>query len=330
MNGLTDHIEMGFSGADGDPDLSALVTRISQIELYNVLFAAVYGSSEVTELRMQQALAQFVRSIQSFDSKYDEGFVATPNPNPNTNFANFTAQENLGKRLFSTAPNQGGAGCAVCHTPPSFALTANSGHNGVTGSLGGGSDFTNTRSPSLRDVVGLNGSSNGPFMHDGSLETLLDVVNHYNAIPAITPGLDPRLVQGGGPGGGGPGGGAQPQSLNLSEAEKGALVSFLETLTGDAVYSDERWSNPFDANNELSYVVLPTALSMNIETVGGQEEMVVTAAGVPGVTYLLRTSFDLENWDEGVPIVANASGVLEFATSADPERQFFVFAYEGQ
>lgn len=45
---IQDHIEMGFSGADGDPDLSALVDRVSQIELYQVLFTAVFGSEGVT------------------------------------------------------------------------------------------------------------------------------------------------------------------------------------------------------------------------------------------------------------------------------------------
>ena len=160
---IQDHIEMGFSGSDGDEGFSALIARLSEIELYQVLFTAVYGSPEVTEARMQQALAQFVRSIQSFDSKYDEGFVTAVNAN--ANFANFTAQENRGKRIFMTpAVVQGGAGCATCHVPPTFDIDPNSGHNGITGSLGGGQDFTNTRSPSLRDVVSQEGVPHGPFM----------------------------------------------------------------------------------------------------------------------------------------------------------------------
>lgn len=62
---------------------------------------------------MQQALAQFVRSIQSFDSKYDRGFVAAPNPN--ADFANFTERENQGKRLFMSPP--GGGRVAVLVAP---------------------------------------------------------------------------------------------------------------------------------------------------------------------------------------------------------------------
>lgn len=314
---IQDHIEMGFSGADGDPDFSALVARIAEIELYQVLFTAVYGSPEVTEERMQRALAQFVRSIQSFDSKYDEGLSSAPNPN--ANFVNFTAQENLGKRLFTDPPGPG-AGCAICHRPPTFDIDPNSGHNGIIGSLGGGTDLTNTRAPSLRDVVDRNGTPHGPFMHDGSKSTLLDVINHYNAIPGITPGLDPRLA------GPPPRPGTPPgtgQRLELSEAEKEALVAFLGTLTGTSIYTDEKWCSPFDANNELSFVVLPASAKVD----AGSGRLVLQAKGVPRVTYLLRSSHDLGGWDEGIEITANADGELIHEIAEGSRSGFFSFVY---
>ena len=65
---------------------------------------------------MQQALAQFVRSIQSFDSKYDRGFVAAPNPN--ADFANFTERENQGKRLFMSPPGGGEWRCWLRRVSP--------------------------------------------------------------------------------------------------------------------------------------------------------------------------------------------------------------------
>ncbi len=70
------HVEMGFSGTNGDPDFSDLVTKLSAIEEYQVLFVGVYGNSNITETRIQRALAQFIRSIQSFDSKYRRRAVA--------------------------------------------------------------------------------------------------------------------------------------------------------------------------------------------------------------------------------------------------------------
>lgn len=316
---IQDHIEMGFSGADGDPDLSALVERVSGIELYQVLFTAVYGTSGVTEDRMQRALAQFVRSIQSFDSKYDRGLASATNLN--ADFTNFTASENLGKRIFTRPPGPGGgAGCAACHQPPTFDIDPNSGHNGVITSLGGGQDLTNRRSPSLRDLVNANGGLNGPFMHDGSKATLLDVVNHYNAIPALTQGLDPRLA-GPPPRPGGPP--PEPQRLNLSENEKGALIDFLGTLTGSNIYRDEKWSSPFDDDNELSFVVLPAEARFSPEN----EVMTVEATGVPRVTYFLKSSSDLETWNDGVAITADENGLLSHEIQDMPKAKFFCFVY---
>jgi len=97
---------------------------------------------------------------------------------------NYTAVENAGKNIFMRPPNQGGAGCAGCHNPPEFDFTPVSGNNGVVTSLGGGSDFTNTSSPTLRDLADANGNPRGGFMHHASLPTLLSVIDHYNAIPA--------------------------------------------------------------------------------------------------------------------------------------------------
>lgn len=315
---IQDSVEMGFSGADGDPDFSALVERIAEMELYQVLFTAVYGSPQVTEQRMQSALAQFIRSIQSFDSKYDEGLSSAPNPN--ANFTNFTAQENLGKQLF-TAPPVPGAGCAACHRPPTFDIDPNSGHNRIIGSLTGGTDLTNTRSPSLRDVVDSQGRAHGPFMHDGSKATLLDVINHYNAIPGITPGLDRRLA-GPPPRPGMPPG--QGQRLNLTTEEKEALIAFLGTLTGSSIYTDEKWSSPFDENNELAFVVLPA--EARVASDSGQ--LMLRAKGVPRVTYLLKSSADLKSWNEGIEITANEDGELLHVMDGAPGSGFFSFVYQ--
>ncbi len=239
---IQDHIEMGFSGQNGDPSIDDLIVKLEAIDYYQELFTFVYGDAQITEVRMQEALAQFVRSIQSFDSRFDQGLAQANNLR--ANFPNFTAQENQGKNLFLTPPGgNGGAGCAGCHRAPEFDIDPNSRNNGVVGNLNDPTviDVTITRSPSLRDLVNNQGQLNGPLMHDGSLSTLLAVINHYddvNVIPGNT-NLDPRLRGGPGPGGG------QGQDLNLSDAEKAALVAFLRTLTGDQVYSDERWSDPF-------------------------------------------------------------------------------------
>jgi cytochrome c peroxidase len=243
---IQDHIEMGFSGNNGDPGINDLITKLSAIGYYDTLFTLAYGTSNITEARMQDALAQFVRSIQSFDSKFDVGLAANNNV-LNTPFANFTAEENAGKQLFLAPPNAGGAGCQGCHRAPEFDIAPNSLNNNIIGNLStpGTPDITVFRSPSLRNSVRANGASNGAFMHDGSKATLLDVVNHYNLITwnsAINPNLDNRLK---GPTNTG-------QNLNLTTAQKNNLVAFLQTLTGNAVYTDVRWANPFNTDGSLS------------------------------------------------------------------------------
>jgi cytochrome c peroxidase len=230
---------MGFSGAGGDPGFDDLVARLESIDYYNELFAFVYGDADVTENRIQLALAQFVRSIQSFDSRYDEGRSRVPNDE--SPFPNFTPRENMGKQLFLTPPQfgadgvrvGGGLGCGACHGAPEFDIDPNTLSNGAFATISGiGNEFTVTRAPSLRDVVNRDGGSNGGFFHTGLVE-LAAVVEHYNNIQ-LAPNLDSRLAPGG-----------QPQNLALTDVERNAVVSFLKTLSGNAVYTDEKWSDPF-------------------------------------------------------------------------------------
>ncbi|MEP3654987.1 MAG: cytochrome c peroxidase [Litorimonas sp.] len=240
---LQDANEHGFSGVGGRPGLADLITKLEALEYYQELFTFVYGDAEITEERLQLALAQFTKSIWSFDSRYDEGLAQTNNLA--ADFPNFTADENAGKRLFMQTPANGGGGCQGCHIAPEFDIRQGSGHNGVVGVAGspGEFDFTNTRSPSLRDLVDPDGRPNGPLMHDGSLPTLLDVVNHYDDIEVPTDPADRQeflntidnRLRGGGNG----------QNLNFSDAQKDQLVAFLETLSGSSIYSDEKLSDPF-------------------------------------------------------------------------------------
>lgn len=240
---LVDHNEHGFSGMNGRPGFADLVTKLEGLDYYQELFTFVYGDPEITEERLQLSLAQFTKSIFSFDSRFDEGRAQVANNGQD--FPNFTAEENAGKRLFLDPPPAGGAGCAGCHQPPEFDIRPGSGHNGVFAIAGSTTEFdlTNTRSPSLRDLVDPDGNSNGPFMHDGSLDSLLDVVNHYDSItePTTEPlrtqwrnTIDNRLLPGG-----------NPQNLNFNDTEKAQLVAFMRTLTGSNLYTDEKWSDPF-------------------------------------------------------------------------------------
>lgn len=241
---VKDHAEMGFSGLSGRPGITNLLTKLQGIGYYNELFKFVYGDITVTEARLQECLAQFVRSIQSFDSKYDAGRAQVANDGQP--FPNFTAQENNGKQIFIGAPVfdgtgtriGGGAGCNACHNAPEFDIDPNTKNNGIVGKIppAAGIDITVTRAPSLRDLINSTGVQNGPLMHTGNLQTLQNAIGHYNTIN-IAPGntnLDPRLTPNG-----------QGQKLNLTGAEMSAIEAFLRTLSGTNVYTDRKWSSPF-------------------------------------------------------------------------------------
>jgi cytochrome c peroxidase len=241
---IVDHLEMGFSGENGRGSINTLIGKLNTINYYKELFKFTFGDSVITENRMQNALASFINSIQSFDSKYDIGRAQVNNDNQP--FPNFTPAENQGKTLFITAPvfnavglrTTGGLGCNGCHNAPEFDIDPNTLNNGITGiaNSANGLDITNTRAPSLRDLTNAAGAINTPMMHTGVLRSLRAVINHYNTIN-LNPrnnNLDPRLR----PGGNG-------QNLNVTEAEIAAVVAFMQTLGGNNVYVNKKWSNPF-------------------------------------------------------------------------------------
>lgn len=240
---IRDHIEMGYSGENGDPNFNDLLAHLNTLEYYSTLFEFVYGDTEITEYRMQRALTQFIKSIQSFDTKYDIGRAQVPSNY--YNFPNFTNQENHGKNLFFTSPGNGGAGCFRCHSGSEISIVSITLNNGITGVIGDEDavDLFNSKAPTLRDLVNPQGQLNGPIMHDGSLLSLMDVVNHYNDLEPTdeNPQLDSRLF--------GPG-----NDIDFNQEQKEALVAFLETLTGDNVYTAEQWSNPFDSNGGIEVI----------------------------------------------------------------------------
>ena len=225
---IQNSVEMGFDAAHGG--LTALFTKLSSVAYYPALFSFAFGDSAITELRVQRALAQFQRSMVSTNSRWDTGYASTfsatlPDRGLSLALPNLTAEENQGRALFMAGPNAGGAGCAACHVPPTFALAANSRSNGLDAG-----ETTVFKSPSLKNVA-----QSRFFMHDGRFSTLAQVVEHYNSGAQAGPALDNRLT----------GAGGAPRLLNLTNVEKAALLAFLNTLNDPVLAVDEKFSNPF-------------------------------------------------------------------------------------
>ena len=211
---IQDTTEMGMTLAD-------LETKLAATDFYPALFRDAFGTTEVTRQRIALALSQFVRAMSSYRAKYDQAFV-----NGVPNFpAVLTAQEERGRQIYI------GAGrCDGCHGTDAH-ISPNIFNNGLDATVtdvgAGGGRF---KSPSLRNVA-----VRGPYMHDGRFATLRDVVEHYDHGVQDSPNLAPQLRDNAG----------APRRLNLSEADKLALVAFLGTLTDTALIQDPKFSNPF-------------------------------------------------------------------------------------
>ena len=225
---IQDHVEMGFDSAHGGID--ALLIRLRTQLYYRELFAFAFGDSTITEPRMQRALAQYVRSIVSTDSRFDQGWSAVFDPARTDSgrglpYPTFTAAENRGKELYLTRVNAGGAGCQECHEAPTFAFSPRSGGNGLDAN-----EARFFKSPALR-----NPGIRGRFMHDGRFTSLEQVVDHYDTGVQLGPALDSRMRTIPGP----------PLKLNLSAADRAALVVFLRTLDDHDLLLDQKFSDPF-------------------------------------------------------------------------------------
>lgn len=247
-------IEMGFSGTNGDPSFSDLLAKMSALPEYQILFNAAFGSPGIDETRIQRALAQFIRSIQSFDSKFDDGLAL--GATGQSSFANFTDSEKRGRQLFINPSSNGGANCMFCHSDPTFSNSNSSGNNGVIRTIAGGTDLTIISSPTLRDLVGPSGQLNAPLMHNGSFTSIAQAIEHYNAVPD-NPNLSNFLKQNG-----------VPQNLNLTAQQKLDLEAFLRTLSGKAIYTDPKWSNPFRADGSITIIdtAPPPSQAVNLST----------------------------------------------------------------
>lgn len=223
---IQDPVEMGIS-------LEEAVRRLEALDYYPPLFTDAFGDPEITPERMAKAMAQFVRSMVSYQSKYDAGRGQVTQPMQD--FPNYTAQENQGKRLFFSAR----VACAACHGTDALIADEprNNGLDASTTDAGVGQHTGNAADDGLFKVGSLkNIALTAPYMHDGRFSTLREVIEHYNSGVQDHPNLSPplRLPNNGG-----------IRSPNLSETEKDALIAFLHTLTDTAMVNDEKFTDPF-------------------------------------------------------------------------------------
>ena len=157
----------------------------------------------LTPFQLSQALATFVRSVLSGDSPYDRYL--------NGDRRALDVERQAGLKVF-----RGKGNCTACHVGPilSDEQVHNTGvawRNDALADIGAGNGAFKT--PTLREI-----SRTAPYMHDGSLATLSEVIDFYDAGGRANPWLDPEL-----------------RPLRLSAREKVQLLAFLGALKGRSV-----------------------------------------------------------------------------------------------
>jgi cytochrome c peroxidase len=215
-------VAVGIGGAEGIRSAPAIVNRgygrtffwdgraktLEEQALVPILNPKELGMTEAeierrTGLKIDDvtaALASYVRTIRAGDSRFDR--YASGNQRALSDL------EKAGLAVF-----RGKARCNTCHVGPNF--TDENFHNtgvawrdGSLVDLGAGEG--RFKVPTLREVA-----RTAPYMHDGSLATLEDVVDYYDRGGNANPGLDEDI-----------------RPLHLNAEEKRALVAFLRSLSG--------------------------------------------------------------------------------------------------
>ncbi len=186
--------------------LDELIEKLRQIEGYPPLFAAAYdGDEEITADKIAMAIATYERTVISGEAPFDRWIKGQRNA--------ISASAQRGFQLFNNK-----ARCAACHS--GWRFTDDSFHDiGLSDEdIGRGAELPGIvkmqhafKTPGLRNI-----NQRAPYMHDGSLETLADVIEHYNQGGIERPSLSSEM-----------------HPLSLTGQEKKDLVAFMESLTSD-------------------------------------------------------------------------------------------------
>ncbi len=194
---------------------------------YPQLFYKAFGSDRITFKNIERAIAQFIRTLISANSKFDKYMRGE---------AQLTQSELHGYVLFTT---EEGADCFHCHGGfgnPLFTtnLFYNHGMDSVFNDYadrysvtGNPKDHGAYKAPTLRNV-----ELTGPYMHDGRFKTLEEVIDFYSSGLIQTPYTDPLMhhINDGG--------------VHLTPTEKTDLLNFIKTLRDDDFLTNPAFSKP--------------------------------------------------------------------------------------
>lgn len=191
---------------------------------YPELFRKAFGTADIDSVRIVQAIAQFERTLVSFNSRFDRFYYGGDS-------LVMTEAEQRGMEVFFRTGH-----CIDCHKPPLFAdhglrnngldlVHTDPGMGGVTGISWQIGAF---KTPTLRNIA-----YTAPYMHDGRFATLEEVVHFYaEDVQLASPNLDNHMFP------------WMEGLVNLSMQDRADLVAFLHTLTDMSFLIDPAHSDP--------------------------------------------------------------------------------------
>jgi len=204
------------AGIEMAHSLAGVVARLTNEPSYVTAFERAYGAGPVTFDKVEKSLAAYERRVVAGDSPFDRWYFG----------GDQHAVDKSVKRGYEVFRRVDKGNCASCHAIAEHTalFTDNEFHNiGVGVRNGAPTDLgryevTHTdrdrgafKTPSLRNIA-----ETAPYMHDGSLDTLLQVIDFYAAGGNANPWLDSKI-----------------RMLPLTRREKADLVAFLKSLSGE-------------------------------------------------------------------------------------------------
>lgn len=204
-------------------DWNTVVSRLQAHHMYPSMFFQAFGTEKIDSNLVTKAIAQFERTLISFNSPFDTYFYG----------GDTTILNSSQKRGFDLFFGQ--AECIHCHSGPLLTdnMLRNNGLNVVLTDLGRGSvtgnplDNGKFKVPTLRNIA-----FSAPYMHDGRFSTLEQVVEFYNSgVQGSSPNLDSEMA-------------IYVGGLNLTAQNKIDLVNFLKTFTDQQFLNNTKFSDP--------------------------------------------------------------------------------------
>jgi len=214
-----------------------VIAELAATDLYPPMYKAAFGTSTITKERSGKALAAFLRTLISGNSKFDRQRLG---------LYTYTESEQNGFNLYISEGGdpdngqggQGGADCFHCHGFGASQFSDYLPHNngldsifvdlGVGGNNGNPNDYGKFKTPTLRNI-----ELTSPYMHDGRFTTLEEVIDHYDSggKPSATIDSFMKYTDGG---------------LHLTDQKKEDLINFLKCLTDTSFVNNAAFLSPFE------------------------------------------------------------------------------------